>query len=68
MTQQPLDLDQIEARAAHLYEYGDPTDSRVSGWEMLAGTDVPALVSHIRQQNTVIAELRATLEAGRAAH
>ncbi|MFJ8727683.1 hypothetical protein [Streptomyces sp. NPDC093269] len=44
-----LDLDEIEARAAHLHEYGDPTDTGTAGWEELAGTDVPALVAEVRR-------------------
>lgn len=52
ITDQQLDLDEIEARAAHLHEYGDPTDTRTAGWEELAGTDVPALVAEVRRQRT----------------
>ncbi|MBW8740736.1 MAG: hypothetical protein JF621_27710 [Streptomyces turgidiscabies] len=52
ITDQQLDLDEIEARAAHLHEYGDPTDTRTAGWEELAGTDVPALVTEVRRQRT----------------
>jgi hypothetical protein len=42
-------LDEIETRAAHLHEYGDPTDTRTAGWEELARTDVPALIAEIRR-------------------
>jgi hypothetical protein len=42
-------LDEIETRAAHLYEYGDPTDTRTAGWEELARTDVPALIAEVRR-------------------
>lgn len=42
-------LDEIEARAAHLHEYGDPTDTRAAGWKMLAGEDVPALIADLRR-------------------
>ncbi|MET7944244.1 hypothetical protein [Streptomyces sp. NPDC005302] len=54
---QPIDLDEIEARAAHLHEYGDPTDTRTAGWEELAGTDVPALLAEVRQLRFRLAEL-----------
>ncbi|MFJ8798463.1 hypothetical protein [Streptomyces sp. NPDC102487] len=52
----PLDLDDIEARAAHLYEYGDPTDTRTAGWEELAGTDVPALLAEVRRLTAELAD------------
>jgi hypothetical protein len=54
-------LDEIEARAAHLHEYGDPTDTRTAGWEELAGTDVPALLAEVRRQRDRIAELEVGL-------
>lgn len=40
-----LDLDEIDARAAHLYEYADLPDDA----EILAGTEVPALVAEVRR-------------------
>lgn len=42
---QPLDLDLIERRAAHLYEYTDLPDDV----EILTGTEVPALVAELRR-------------------
>jgi hypothetical protein len=98
MTDQQLDLDAIEARAAaatdgpwmadghEIYGSGcgildvdqwkaetlrieDPEGAKADA-EFIAHarTDVPALVARVRQQDTVIAELRAVLEASRAAH
>ncbi|MGW1497540.1 hypothetical protein ACWCQW_02930 [Streptomyces mirabilis] len=51
-------LDEIETRAAHLYEYGDPTDTRTAGWEELAGTDVPALLAEVRSLRAAMEEIR----------
>lgn len=59
MTHTPLDLDEIAARAAHLYEYGDPTDTRTAGWEELARTDVPALLAEVRRLRDELAETKA---------
>lgn len=48
-----LDLDAIEARAAHLYEYIDqPEDA-----DVLAGTDVPALVAEVKRLRAALAEM-----------
>jgi hypothetical protein len=49
-----LDLDAIEARAAHLAEYACQDDGE---GDTLAGTDVPALVAEIRRLNARVAEL-----------
>jgi hypothetical protein len=47
---EPLDLDEVEARAGGLYEYATGLDT---AWQeeadRLAGTDVPALVAEIRR-------------------
>src|SRR5438874_6405881 len=47
---QPLDLDDIAARAAGLYEYATGLDE---AWQaeadQLAGTDVPALLAEVRR-------------------
>ncbi|WP_406156917.1 hypothetical protein [Streptomyces canus] len=57
MTTTPLDLDEIAARAAGLYEYATGLDK---AWQdeadQLAGTDVPALLAYVRS-------LHADLEA-----
>jgi hypothetical protein len=50
---QPLDLDQIEARAAHLYEYVQQPEEA----DVLAGTDVPAMADEIRRLCARVAEL-----------
>lgn len=50
-------LDEIDARAAHLHEYGDPTDTRTAGWQDLAGTDVPALLAEVRRLKAVCGDL-----------
>lgn len=50
-------LDEIEARAAHLYEYARQHGDGEG--DTLAGEDVPALVDEVRR-------LRAELAAGRA--
>lgn len=55
-----IDLDEIDGRAAHLYEYADPTDA---AWEILAGDDVPALLREVRQQRDELGAFRA-LELG----
>ncbi|MEU3826495.1 hypothetical protein AB0F36_14420 [Streptomyces sp. NPDC029080] len=51
MTQpQPLDLDAIEAQAAHLYEYGTLDDAPLQAdLDQLTGTAVPALADEIRR-------------------
>lgn len=56
MTDQPTEqqLDEIETRAAHLYEYADPTDA---AWEILAGDDVPQLLAELRRLRARVAEL-----------
>ncbi|WP_086732883.1 hypothetical protein [Streptomyces glaucescens] len=53
MTTQPLDLDAIEARAAHLYEYVQQPDEA----DVLAGTDVPAMAAEIRRLRAQVATL-----------
>jgi hypothetical protein len=49
-TRQPLDLDEIAARAAGLYEYATGLDD---AWQaeadQLAGTDVPALLAEVHR-------------------
>ena len=40
-------LDEVDGRAAHLYEYG--SDVAVDEWNRLAGSDVPALVAEVRR-------------------
>lgn len=45
LTEQQLDLDLIEQRAAHLYEYEDLPDDA----EILTGTEVPALLAQVRR-------------------
>jgi hypothetical protein len=64
MTSTPtsLDLDAIEARAAHLAEYACQDDGE---GDTLAGTDVPALVAEIRRLRDELAT--ATSEAFREA-
>ena len=61
-TNLPLNLDDIEARAAGLYEYATGLDD---AWQaeadQLTGTDVPALVDAVRH-------LRAVLDAEKSAH
>jgi hypothetical protein len=55
-----LDLDEIAARAAALYEYATVTDQEgQDALEELTDTDVPALLAYVRS-------LRAELAAGRA--
>ena len=57
-TDQQLDLDEIEARAAAVYEYATVTDPEgQTAADQLAGTDVPALVAELRRHR---AELAAT--------
>jgi hypothetical protein len=53
MTDQPanLDRDDIEARAAHLWEYVQQPDEA----DVLAGTDVPALIDTVRRLRTELA-------------
>lgn len=51
---QPLDLDAIEARAAHLYEYVEQPEEA----DVLAGTDVPAMAAEIRRLRAVLEEIR----------
>jgi hypothetical protein len=48
MTDQQLDLDEIETRAAHLYEYARQHGDGEG--DTLAGEDVPALVAKVRRQ------------------
>ena len=63
-----LDLDAIAERAAYLTEYATLTDEPLQAdADQLTGEDVPALLAHIRHQETVIVELRAALEAVDAA-
>lgn len=50
---EPLDLDLIEARAAHLYEY----PAHAVDVEILAGTEVPALVAEVRRLRDHVTEL-----------
>jgi hypothetical protein len=54
VTTQPLDLDAIEARAAHLYEYVQQPDEA----DVLAGTDVPAMAAEIRRLRAELATAR----------
>jgi hypothetical protein len=68
MTNTPLtaqQLDAIEARAAGLYEYATGLDT---AWQaeadQLAGTDVPALVAALRQQQAELAAERERYTAG----
>lgn len=49
------DLDLIEQRAAHLYEYDDLPDDV----DILTGTEVPALVAEVRRLRARVAELEA---------
>lgn len=52
-----VQLDEIDTRAAHLFEYVTlPTEA-----DQLAGVDVPALLAEVRQ-------LRAVLDAEKSAH
>ncbi|MET9012291.1 hypothetical protein ABZX74_15435 [Streptomyces olivaceoviridis] len=53
-TAQPLDLDAIQARAAHLSEYAQQTGEG----DQLAGTDVPALVAEIHRLRAELASAR----------
>ena len=62
-----LDLDEIAARAAGLYEYATGLDA---AWQaeadQLAGTDVPALLAEVRRLRAELAELkRPAVEAKR---
>ncbi len=48
-----LDLDDITARAAHLYEHATTTVPAVQAdFDQLAGTDTPALVAEVRRLRT----------------
>ncbi|MET8766355.1 hypothetical protein [Streptomyces sp. NPDC004658] len=56
MTDQQLDLDAIQARAAHLYEHATTTVPDVQDdFDQLAGTDVPALIETIRRLRAELA-------------
>jgi hypothetical protein len=57
MTDQPanLDLDEIAARAGHLWEYVQQSDEA----DVLAGTDVPALIDTVRRLRRELADARA---------
>ncbi|CAL9349205.1 hypothetical protein SUDANB1_00426 [Streptomyces sp. enrichment culture] len=55
---QPLteqQLDEIDTRAAHLYEYVEQPEEA----DILAGTDVPVLLAEVRRQRDELAELKA---------
>jgi hypothetical protein len=55
-----LDLDEIEARAAALYEYATVADEEgQDALDQLTDTDVPALVAALRQERARVAELEA---------
>ena len=56
-TGQQLDLDEIEGRAAHLYEYAQQHGDGEG--DTLAGEDVPALVAELRRTRDRVAELEA---------
>jgi hypothetical protein len=59
MPDQPTpDLDAIEARAAHLYEYAQQTGEG----DTLAGTDVPALLAEVRRLRAELADQQAETE------
>lgn len=59
---EPLDLDAIETRAAHLHEYGTLNDKPLQAdLDQLTGTDVPAMAAEIRR-------LQAELAAEQSAH
>jgi signal transduction histidine kinase len=64
LTDQQLDdLDEIEARAAHLWEYVElPADA-----DQLAGTDAPALVAEVRRLRARVTELEGPAVEARAA-
>ncbi|MFJ5151412.1 hypothetical protein ACIQCF_07455 [Streptomyces sp. NPDC088353] len=55
MTQQLTDqqLDEIEARAGHLYEYEQQPEEA----DVLAGTDVPALAAEVRRLRARVSEM-----------
>lgn len=53
-----LDLDEIAARAATLYEYADPTDA---AWEILAGEDVPALLAEVHRLRAELTDSERTM-------
>ncbi|MFE2297961.1 hypothetical protein ACFXAW_07170 [Streptomyces sp. NPDC059445] len=54
-----LDLDEIEARAAALYEYGTlPSQDGQNALDQLTDTDVPALVAEVRCLRTELADAR----------
>ncbi|GHH30060.1 hypothetical protein [Streptomyces rubradiris] len=59
---QPLDLDEIEARAAGLYEYATGLDA---AWQdeadILAGTDVPQMAAEIRRLRVDASEQQAEI-------
>ncbi|MGY5048261.1 hypothetical protein ACWDE0_21915 [Streptomyces sp. 900105755] len=59
MTSTDLDLDTIEARAAHLYEHATTTVPDVQDdFDRLAGTDVPALVAEVRRLRAAMEQIR----------
>ncbi|MET7429586.1 hypothetical protein ABZT16_11390 [Streptomyces flaveolus] len=50
MTNQQLDLDEIETRAAHLYEYGTmSSQDGQNALDQLTDSDVPALIETVRR-------------------
>lgn len=53
-------LDEIEARAAHLYEHATTTVPNVQDdFDQLSGTDVPALLAEVRRLTDRVQELEA---------
>jgi hypothetical protein len=59
-----LDLDEIETRAAALYEYATVTDDEgQAAQNQLTDTDVPALVAEVRRLRDRVAELESPVEA-----
>lgn len=58
MTDQQLDLDEIETRAAHLHEYATLTDGPLqTDADQLTGKDVPALVKEVRRLRPALDEM-----------
>ena len=67
-TTPPLDLDEIAARAAALYEYATVTDQEgQDALDELTDTDVPALLAELRDSRARVAELEGPAVEARAA-
>ena len=65
-TTPPLDLDEIEARAAALYEYATVTDQEGQGaLDTLTDTDVPALLAALRDSRAELERERENYQAYR---